>query len=132
MRCTPLIVALACSFAMAGCGQGTTSQGTLYTVQANRALQTYLPYSIEPVHNAAKAVLEVELGYTVDETALDAHEGVIRAHTALEHPVRVQTFKHGEHVTRVEVYVGSWGSEPIGRDILSKVESRLAAAPGRK
>ena len=127
---TPTITVLSAAAALAatmliGC-QGTTAQGTMYTVQPTRELATHLSGDLERVHNAALAVLQEHFKYRLEDAALDAREGIIRARTARDYQVRVETFKHSDDITRIEVYVGAWGAEPIGRDILSRIEERLA------
>jgi hypothetical protein len=107
-----------------GC-EGTTRQGTLYSVQANRSLETYLPGDIETVRAAALAAVQTDLGFVLDESAVDATQGIITAHTAMDHLVRVKLHKYGEQVTRIEVYVGPRGSEVLSRELLGATEARL-------
>jgi hypothetical protein len=117
------VVSLAASW---GC-QGTTRQGTLYSVQIDRELETFLASDLETVHRAALEVVQTDFGYTLTEEALDAREGIIRARTARDNLVRIETFKHGEGVTRVQVYVGARDAETAGREVLGAIETRLAA-----
>ena len=56
-----------------GC-EGTTRQGTLYNIQANRSLETYLPGDLKAVHEAALQAVQTDLGYTLGESAVDATE----------------------------------------------------------
>ncbi|MHC4415567.1 MAG: DUF3568 family protein [Planctomycetota bacterium] len=115
----PAVIALA---VWGGC-QGTTRQGTLYNVQVNRELESFLPADLATVHETAVVVIQDELGYRLERAALDGHAGIIEARTAQEHLVRVKTYKHGERITRIEVYVGPRGSEPAAREVLSKIEA---------
>jgi hypothetical protein len=127
-----VIALLAVSLAtLWGC-EGTTRQGTLYSIQPNRELHTFLPGDLATVHEAALEVVKTEFGYTVEESAIDAMEGIVKARTATGHQIRVQTAKHGERITRIEVYAGPSGSESVAREILSAIESRLTeSGPGK-
>lgn len=107
-----------------GCHQGTTQQGTLYHVSLTRELTAYLSADLQAVHTTALAVVE-ESGYAVENSAIDVREGVINARTARDHAVRVETYKQGDHVTKIEVYVAGQSSEAASRDILDKIEARL-------
>lgn len=118
-------LALALVAGIAGC-QGTTAQGTLYSVQIDRELEAFLAGDLETVHLAAVAVLDQDLGYTIQESAVDAMEGVVAARTARDHLVRVETFKQGEGITRVEVFAGPSGNEVAARRVLDHLEQRLA------
>ncbi len=117
--------------ALAGCS-GTTRQGTLYSILPSRELETFFAADLEKVHNVALAAVVEDFGYTLEHAALDAQEGIITAHTAKEHPVRVETYKHGAHVTRIELYVGPQGRGPSAVALLDKIESRLEAAGSGK
>ena len=117
--------------ALAGCS-GTTRQGTLYSILPSRELETFFAADLEKVHNVALAAVVEDFGYTLEHAALDAQEGIITAHTAKEHPVRVETYKHGAHVTRIELYVGPQGGGPSAVALLDKIESRLEAAGSGK
>ena len=107
---------------LAGC-QGTTTQGTLYTVKLGAELETFLPAGLKEAHEAALTVVKDDFGYTVEESALDAREGIVKARTARGDQVRVETYMHGDRVTKIEVTAA--GSEPLARDILSKIEERV-------
>jgi hypothetical protein len=117
------VVALA---GLGGC-EGQTRQGTLYSIQPDRELEAYLPGDLATVHAAALAVIETDFGYAVEESAVDTTEGVVKARTALDHLIRVELYKYGERVTRIEVYAGPKGAESIANDILSAIETRLTA-----
>lgn len=106
-----------------GC-QGTTKQGTLYNVTISSELVTFLPGDLETVHKRALAVVTDEFHYEVIDSKLDAHEGIINGKTAKGGAVRVETFKHSDKVTKVEVYVG--GDQAIAQDLLSSIEAKLS------
>ena len=127
---TVLFICLGSLAVYAGC-EGTTAQGTLYTVQPNRELETFFPFDLDTVHRAAVAAVQTDMGYTLQKQALDAREGIIEARTAKDHLVRVETYKHGERVTRIEVFAGPGGNETLAREILNAIESRVlgTAAP---
>ncbi|MHC5006550.1 MAG: DUF3568 family protein [Planctomycetota bacterium] len=114
---------------LAGCGEGQTRQGTLYNVQTNRSLETFLPGSLANVHKAALEVVQTDFGYTLEESAVDATEGIVKARTAMKHEVRVKMFKHGEGITRIDVFVGPRGAESVSRELLSAIETRLTEPP---
>ncbi len=117
-----IVLLIVCAGIQAGC-QGTTAQGTLYSIQPNRGLSTFLAADLETVHEAAVEVVKNDFGYEIEEEALDAREGIIRARTARDRMVRVETFMHSQRVTRIVVYAG--GSEPLARDLLDKIETRV-------
>ncbi|MHC4615213.1 MAG: DUF3568 family protein [Planctomycetota bacterium] len=112
-----------------GCGGGQTRQGTLYSIQPNRSLETYMPSDLETVHAAALEAVKTDFGFELGESAVDAAEGLVEARTALDHPVRIKMYKYGEQITRVEVYVGPRGSEVVARELLSAIETRLTGSP---
>ena len=105
-----------------GCGKGTTQQGTLYTVSISQELHCYLSDDLESVHKAALASVK-EVGYTVENEAIDTREAILTAHTALDRPVRVEAYKQGDKVTKVEVYVS--GDKVAAKDLLDRIEDRV-------
>ncbi|MHC4947328.1 MAG: DUF3568 family protein [Planctomycetota bacterium] len=107
-----------------GC-QSSTSSGTEYVITAKRELRTTVGADIGTVHDTAVDVVENELLYTIDNQARDAREGIINARTARGHAVRIETFRHGEQLTQIEVYVGPLGDETAERDVYEAIESRL-------
>ncbi len=107
--------------AVSGCAEGTTKQGTLYSMNVSRALEAYLAADINAVHQAAvKSVAKA--GYIHEMDAIDVQEGIVKARTARDRPVRVETYKEGEKVTRIEVYVG--GDETAARELLDNIEGQ--------
>jgi len=108
--------------AVSGCAEGTTKQGTLYSMNAGRSLQAYLAADLDAVHKAAVKSVN-DAGYTLDEDAIDVREGVVKARTARDRSVRVETFKGGEKVTKIEVYVG--GDEIAAAELLDSIESQV-------
>ena len=118
---------------LSGCGEGQTRQGTLYSIQANRSLETYLTGDLATVHTAALETVQTDFGYTLEESAVDATEGIVKARTALDHEVRIKLFKHGEHLTRIDLFVGPRGTESVSRELLSAIEERVTGAsdPGK-
>ena len=108
--------------AISGCAEGTTKQGTLYSMNAGRSLQAYLAADLDAVHKAAVKSVN-EAGYTLDEDAIDVREGVVKARTARDRSVRVETYKEGEKVTKIEVYVG--GDEIAAAELLDSIESQV-------
>ena len=126
--CSVIALSVASLACLWGCGEGTTRQGTLYSIQANRSLETYLPGNLETVRAAALAAVQTDFGFMLDESTADATQGIITAHTAMDHPVRVKMYKYGEQVTRIEVYDGPRGSEIMARELLSAIEARLTGS----
>ena len=110
---------LALVTAAAGCGQGTTQQGTLYSVGINQSLSCYISDNIVAVH---KAVLESvkDAGYTVDKEAIDTREAIVEGRTALDRTVRIKSFKQGEKVTRLEIYIA--GNKEAAKELLDAIE----------
>jgi hypothetical protein len=117
---------------LAGC-EGQTRQGTLYSIQPNRSLQTYLPGDLATVHAATLEAVKTDFGFELGDSAVDAAEGFVEAHTALDHTVRVKMYKYGERITKIDVYVGPRGSEAMARELLSAIETRLTgpSAPAK-
>jgi len=113
---------------LAGC-EGQTRQGTLYNIQANRSLETYLPGDIATVHAAALEAVKTDFGFEVGASAFDAAQGIVEARTALDHQVRVKMYKYGARITKIDVYVGPSGSEAVARELLSAIETRLTEPP---
>jgi hypothetical protein len=114
-----------------GC-EGQTRQGTLYSVQPNRSLETYMPGDLATVHAAALEAVKTDFGFELGESAVDAAEGYVEARTALDHQVRVKMYKYGERITKIDVYVGPRGSEVMARELLSAIETRLTGSPPGK
>jgi hypothetical protein len=108
--------------AISGCAEGTTKQGTLYSMNASRALEAYLAAELDAVHKAAVKSVN-DAGYTVDEDAIDVREGVVKGRTARDRTVRVETYKEGDKVTKIEVYVG--GDEAAASELLDSIESQV-------
>lgn len=140
MRSTRTAVALAAALAipallLTAC-TGATRSGSVYTMKADREIETYLPGSVGEVHDAALYVVRERLRYRVLREAVDAREGVIEARTARDAAVRVETYRESAAVTRIEVFVGPFGDEPAMKEILSEIEAeqqrarRAATTPG--
>ena len=105
-----------------GCGKGTTQQGTLYNISISQELHCYLSDDLESVHKAVLASVK-QAGYTIDEDAIDTREARVKAHTALDRPVRVESYKQGKNVTKVEVYVS--GDKVAAIELLNSIEDRV-------
>ena len=110
---------LALVTAAAGCGKGTTQQGTLYSVGVNQALSCYISENIYEIHRAALSSVRLA-GYTVDMEAIDTRESIVEGRTALDRTIRIKTFKQGENVTRLEVFVA--GDEVAAKELLDAIE----------
>lgn len=115
-----------------GCGEGTTKQGTLYSIQPNRSLETHLPGDLQSVYDAALRAVQDDFGYTLEDSAIDAMEAIVKARTAMDKEVRVKMYKHSDQVTRVVVFVGPRGAETVSRELLSTIETHLAGSAPSK
>ncbi len=104
---------------LAGCGKGTTAQGTLYSVGINQSLSCYISHNIYTVHQAAVASVR-SAGYTVDLEAIDTREAMVEGRTALDRNIRIKSFKQGDKVTRLEVYVA--GDTEAAKELLDAIE----------
>ncbi len=116
-----IALSLALSMTLAGCGQGTTAQGTLYSIGVNQSLNCYIPDNIDAVHKAALASVR-DAGYTVDNDAIDSREAIVEGRTALDKTVRIKSFKQGEKVTRLEVYIA--GDQEAAKELLNAIEKK--------
>jgi hypothetical protein len=114
-----IALSLALGLTIAGCGQGTTSQGTLYSIGVNQSLSCYIPDNIDAVHKAALTSVK-DAGYIVDNDAIDSREAIVEGRTALDKTVRIKFFKQGDKVTRLEVYVA--GNEEAAKELLDAIE----------
>ena len=112
---------LALLMTIAGCGKGTTAQGTLYSISVNQSLNCYIPGDIEAVHKAVLASVK-DAGYAVDNDAIDSREAIVEGRTALDKTVRIKSFKQGEKVTRLEVYIA--GDEEAAKELLDAIEKK--------
>ncbi|MHC5004795.1 MAG: DUF3568 family protein [Planctomycetota bacterium] len=120
----PFLAAAAVAVTLAGC-KGATQAGTPYTQLFTRELESYLEGRVDVVHTTARRVLEQELAYTIYEDSLDAMEGVLRAETARGRTVKVETFRHGENLTRIQVWASPAGDKELAGEVLSRIESAL-------
>jgi hypothetical protein len=121
------LATVAASVAILPACEGTTRSGTKYTQTfPTRSLQVRLPYELLAVHEAAVDVLKNDFGFAVNREAHDALEGVIKASTARNDKVTVDTFKEGDRVTNVKVWVGPYGDKIKAEAILNKIEAKLS------
>ena len=116
-----MALSLALLMTIAGCGQGTTAQGTLYSIGVNQSLNCYIPGDIDAVHKATLASVK-DAGYAVDNDAIDSREAIVEGRTALDKTVRIKSFKQGEKVTRLEVYIA--GDEEAAKELLDAIEKK--------
>ncbi len=116
------ILSVAVIVALVACSQGTTSQGTLYSVNPSRQVEAFLPSDLNTIHVAAVQAVR-EMGYTIDHEAIDVREGIIEGATARNRRVRIQTFRQGDDITRIRILVG--GDELASREVLDKIETAV-------
>lgn len=115
---TPIMLGVLAS--IGGCS-GTTSQGVAYTLKPDRELEGFIAASLSDAHEAAKTVVINQFKYRITKHAVDAREGTVEALSAKGDTVRVETYYASPRVTRVEVFVGPLGDEPIMEDILNAI-----------
>lgn len=115
---TPIMLGVLAS--LGGCS-GTTSQGVAYTLKPDRELEGFVAASLSDAHEAAKTVVINQFKYRITKHAVDAREGTVEALSAKGDTVRVETYYASPRVTRVEVFVGPLGDEPIMEDILNAI-----------
>lgn len=106
-----------------GCS-GTARSGTEYTMTPDRNLRFRVAVDLPTAHEAAVDAVKSDLGFTIDEEKADAVEGVVKGKTARGERVEVETFKEGDHLTRVDVFVGPLGDEPVMRELMNAIEKR--------
>jgi hypothetical protein len=115
---TPVMLGVLAS--LGGCS-GTTSQGVAYTLKPDRELEGFVAANLVDAHEAAKTVVINQFKYRIIKHAVDAREGTVEALSAKGDTVRVETYYASPRVTRVEVFVGPMGDEPIMKDILNAI-----------
>lgn len=115
---TPIMLGVLAS--LGGCS-GTTSQGVAYTLKPDRELEGFVAANLVDAHEAAKTVVINQFKYRIIKHAVDAREGTVEALSAKGDTVRVETYYASPRVTRVEVFVGPLGDEPIMEDILNAI-----------
>jgi len=104
---------------------GTAKTGTKYTITPDRNLRANVAADLATTHQAALRAVRDDLGFTVESETIDALEGHIKGKTARGDRVEVETFKEGERLTRVDVFVGPMGDEPKMSELFSAIEKRL-------
>lgn len=104
---------------------GTAKTGTRYTITADRNLRANVNADLNTAHQAAIQALRDDLGFTIESETVDALEGVVKGKTARNDRVEVETFKEGDRLTRVDIFVGPMGDEPKMSEVLSAIEKRL-------
>lgn len=115
---------------LAGCA-GTTRTGVAYTLKPDRELETFIAADLGTAHDAAVRTLRNKFRYRVTKQAADGREGIIEAFTAKGDTVRVETYYASPRVTKVEVFVGPLGDEPIMKDILDAIAIEAEKAPAK-
>ncbi len=107
-----------------GCSN-TTRTGKPYTLTVDRRLEALVSADLRTAHDTALSVVREDYGYVVSRHVSDAREGVIEAVTARGHQVKVETFRDGQYITRLRLFVGPLGDEPAMREMLNQIEARL-------
>lgn len=119
-----LSMAAASFVALPGCS-GSTRTGAPYTLKADREIEAYLPGDVRTVHEEALWVVREHFGFRLVREAVDLREGYIEARTAQDNVVRIETYRSGDRITRIEVFVGPLGDEPAMKDILGEIDLRV-------
>lgn len=109
---------------IAGCS-GATRSGTEYTITPLREFKATLPHDLGSTHEAAVRALRDRLKYSIEESSSDALEGVVKARSATDRTVTVNTSRVGDNSTEVLVGVSPMGDEQIAREVLSAIEEEL-------
>ncbi len=117
----PAIV-LAAFAGLSACSH-TASSGTKYTITPDRNLSFQLPVDLKTAHSAGIGALS-DLGFTMESEKSDMTEGVVKGKTARGDAVVVETFKEGERLTKVDVFVGPMGDQPKMEELMRKIEAR--------
>lgn len=115
-------VTLAAFAGMSACSHTSTS-GTSYTITPDRNLSFHVPVDLKTAHNAGIGALG-DLGFTMESEKADMTEGVVKGKTARGDAVVVETFKEGDKLTKVDVFVGPMGDEPKMEELMRKIEAR--------
>lgn len=125
MKTRSLVLAAAIvSFAgLAACSH-TAESGTSYTITPDRNLSFHVPVDLKTAHNAGIGALS-DLGFTMESEKADMTEGVVKGKTARGDAVVVETFKEGDKLTKVDVFVGPMGDEPKMEELMRKIEARV-------
>lgn len=109
---------------LTGCG-GTGRSGTEYTITPDRNLSFRVSTDLKTAHQAAIDAMRSDLGFTVDEERSDALQGVVKGKTARNERVEVESFKEGDNLTRLDLFVGPLGDESIMRELMNAIERRV-------
>lgn len=120
-------LALAAPATLTGCASGSTAEGTDYDFRVNELIAS-VPYPIDDVHAAAEYVVSEDMGWAIEESAVDAFDGVIRARGAADNVRRIRLERKGDSLTEVRIMVsdGPFGDESRSRAVMSRIEERLA------
>lgn len=108
---------------LGGCAR-TAESGTSYTITADRNLSFHVPVDLKTAHAAGIGAFS-DLEFTMESEKSDATEGVVKGKTARGDSVVVETFKEGEQMTKVHVFVGPLGDEPRMEELMRKIEARV-------
>jgi len=116
------LLAAAATLSLTGCS-GTGKSGTDYTMTVDRNLQFRVPTGVRNAHQAAVSAFG-DLGFTVDTQSVDAMKGIVKGKNAVGDAVVAETFKEGDNLTRVDVFVGPLGDEPLMKELMNAIEKR--------
>lgn len=103
----------------------TANTGTKYTITPDRNLRAYLSTDLQTAHQTALRAFKDDMGFTLESETLDALEGHIKGKMARGERVEIETFKEGEKLTRIDIFVGPMGDEPKMEQVLAAIEKRL-------
>jgi len=106
-------------------GAATATAGVLYV---EGALEAEVAASPPQTVEAGKAALEAKGFELVSANATDI-DGLVVTRTATGMRVRIEVERVGSGVSRVWIRVGTFGDEPLSRELLEALKAQLAAGP---
>lgn len=127
MHRTASLVLITVLTALTACSTGTTHDGSEYVFRVNELIVT-LPYTIAPVFGAADTVVRDDMQWTVERAELADRNARIVARGAGDNTRRISLVSIGNDRTEIRVIVndGPFGNAERSRDVIARIEERLA------
>jgi Protein of unknown function (DUF3568) len=107
----------------ASCTRSAKS-GTPYTFKLDQELEAHINSDLQTVHGNAAIVLKQDYGFTIVKETIDILNGYLEAKTVKDDVVRVETYREGANATKIEVFIGPMGNEPLANQIFTAIEAR--------
>ena len=123
-----LIILVSLSTILNGCGliilggAAAAGAGTVLYVKGELKASEAVP--LDKAYAASEKAIE-DLGFYVVENKKDQLEGKITARTATDKKVTVKVERVNNELTDIKIRVGTFGDEPLSRQILQKIQDRL-------